>query len=240
MISSCRAKIHEVQILFPSDSCAHFRRKGETCGARKSTLQNEFASYRYNRYLGQAVITGGDQFGPSRSRFQNRETRNHGNIEENSKKIVKHSHNGHKTTRKHCNPGIYTVPRGHVSIAVPAFWTLRQTNDDLEIEAPSETTSVIVTAFKQDKTTGPLDARDFLKRFMQTAPSDGRGKVEKGTRQKASCEISRSRRRPLAGHVSQQWKDAAAGNLQHQRATDFERSPNRSRGARIAQVEIRS
>jgi hypothetical protein len=105
------------------------------------------------------------------------------------KNIAKHSHNGHKTTRKHCNPGIYTVPRGHVSIAVPTFWTLRQTNDDLEIEAPSETTAVIVTAFKQDKTTGPLDARDFLKRFMQTAPSHGRGKVEKGTRQKASAKF---------------------------------------------------
>jgi hypothetical protein len=48
---------------------------------------------------------------------------------------------------------------------------------------------VIVTAFKQDKTTGPLDARDFLKRFMQTAPSNGRSKVEKGTRQKASANF---------------------------------------------------
>jgi hypothetical protein len=105
------------------------------------------------------------------------------------KKIAKQSRSGHKTTRKHSNPGIYTVPRGHVSIAVPTFWTLRQTNDDLEIEAPSETTSVIVTAFKQDKTTGPLDARDFLKRFMQTAPSNGRGKIEKGTRQKASARF---------------------------------------------------
>jgi hypothetical protein len=100
-----------------------------------------------------------------------------------SKKNVKHSRNGQS------NPGTYTVPRGHVSIAVPTFWTLRQTNDDLEIEAPSETTSVIVTAFKQDKTTGPLDARDFLKKFMQTAPSNGRGKVEKGTRQKASARF---------------------------------------------------
>jgi len=105
------------------------------------------------------------------------------------KNIAKQSRNGHKTTRKHCTPGIYTVPRGHVSIAVPPFWTLRQTNDDLEIEAPSETTSVIVTAFKQDKTTGPLDARDFLERFMQTAPANGRGKVEKGTRQKASARF---------------------------------------------------
>ena len=104
-------------------------------------------------------------------------------------KIAKHSRNGNKQLVSHCNPGIYTVPRGHVSIAVPPFWTLRQTNDDLEIEAPSETTSVIVTAFKQDKTTGPLDARDFLKRFLGTAPSNGRGKVEKGTKQKASARF---------------------------------------------------
>jgi len=47
------------------------------------------------------------------------------------KKNVKHSRNGQS------NPGTYTVPRGHVSIAVPTFWTLRQTNDDLEIEARS-------------------------------------------------------------------------------------------------------
>jgi hypothetical protein len=99
-----------------------------------------------------------------------------------SKKIAKHN-------RSQSKPGIYTVPRGHVSIAVPPFWTLRQTNDDLEIEAPSETTSIVVTAFKQDKTTGPLDARDFLKRFMQTAPSNGRGKLEKGTKQKASARF---------------------------------------------------
>ncbi len=106
-----------------------------------------------------------------------------------SRKVVKHSSHDHKATRKHGKPGVYTVPRGHVSVAVPPFWTLRQTNDDLEIEAPSETTSVIVTAFQQDKTTGPLDARDFLKRFMQTAPSAGRGRVEKGTRHKASARF---------------------------------------------------
>ncbi len=115
-----------------------------------------------------------------------------------SRKIAKRTNTSRKTTRKQAapsarahgwKPGIYTVPRGHVTIAVPAFWTLRQTNDDLEIEAPANTTSVIVTAFKQDKTTGPLDARDFLKRFMQTAPANGRGKLEKGTRQRASARF---------------------------------------------------
>jgi hypothetical protein len=83
------------------------------------------------------------------------------------------------------HPGIYTVPRGHVSIAVPPFWTLRQTNDDMEIEAPSGTTSVIVTAFQHDQGAPPPDARDFLARFLETAPRNGRTKVEKGSRQKA-------------------------------------------------------
>jgi hypothetical protein len=107
-----------------------------------------------------------------------------------SKKTPKKIAKGSKqTARKHSNPGIYTVPRGHVSIAVPPFWTLRQTNDDLEIEAPSETTSVIVTAFKQDETSGPLDARDFLKRFLGTAPSNGRSKIEHASKQKASARF---------------------------------------------------
>ncbi len=87
--------------------------------------------------------------------------------------------------RKRSKPGIYTVPRGHVSIAVPPFWTLRQTNDDLEIEAPSGATSVIVTAFKHERGTGAPDARDFLARFLETAPHNGRTKIEKGTRQQA-------------------------------------------------------
>jgi hypothetical protein len=117
-----------------------------------------------------------------------------------SRKIVKRTRTSQKTTRKQAapkapgaralgKPGTYTVPRGHVTIAVPTFWTLRQTNDDLEIEAPSDTTSVIVTAFKQDKTTGPLDARDFLQRFMRTAPANGRSKLEPGTRQRASARF---------------------------------------------------
>jgi len=104
-------------------------------------------------------------------------------------RTVKRNHIGRKATRKHGQPGTYTVPRGHVSLAVPTFWTLRQTNDDLEIEAPSQTTSVIVTAFKHDKTTGPLDARDFLQRFLRTAPCNGRNKLEQESRQKASARF---------------------------------------------------
>jgi hypothetical protein len=92
-----------------------------------------------------------------------------------------------RSARKHSKPGIYTVPRGHVLIAVPPFWTLRQTNDDLEIEAPSKGASVIVTAFKHDPAAGPVDARDFLARFLETAPHNGRTRIAKGTRQKATA-----------------------------------------------------
>lgn len=81
--------------------------------------------------------------------------------------------------------GTYTVPRGHVSIAVPTFWTLRQTNDDLEVEAPSGSTAVIVTAFQRDGRNEPLDAREYLDHFLETAPKNGRLKMERGTKKRA-------------------------------------------------------
>lgn len=81
--------------------------------------------------------------------------------------------------------GTYTVPRGHVSIAVPTFWTLRQTNDDLEVEAPSGSTAVIVTAFQRNGRNEPLDARKYLDHFLETAPKDGRLKMERGTNKRA-------------------------------------------------------
>lgn len=83
--------------------------------------------------------------------------------------------------------GTYIVPRGHVSIAVPAFWTLRQTNDDLEVEGPSGSTSVIVTAFQRNGSYRSLDAREYLQHFLETAPSNGRLKIDPGTRQKAAA-----------------------------------------------------
>ena len=105
-----------------------------------------------------------------------------------TKKLRKNSGKSHAkkrpTNHKHSLPGIYTVPRGHVSIAVPPFWTLRQTNDDLQIEAPSGATSVIVTAFKHDNTAAP-DAREFLARFLETAPRSGRITIGKESRQQA-------------------------------------------------------
>ena len=58
-----------------------------------------------------------------------------------------------------------------------------------KLKLPRKLHRSIVTAFKQDKTTGPLDARDFLQRFLRTAPSNGRGKLEKGTKQRASARF---------------------------------------------------
>jgi len=81
--------------------------------------------------------------------------------------------------------GTYTVPRGHVSIAVPTFWTLRQTNDDLEVEAPSGSTAVIVTAFQRNGRNELLDAREYLNHFLETAPKNGRLKMERGTNKRA-------------------------------------------------------
>lgn len=88
--------------------------------------------------------------------------------------------------------GTYTVPRGHVSISVPAFWTLRQTNDDLEVEAPSGATSVIVTAFQRNGHQQVLDAREYLDNFLETAPKNGRLQRDRGTRQRATARYKDS------------------------------------------------
>jgi hypothetical protein len=76
--------------------------------------------------------------------------------------------------------GIYLSPRGDVSIGVPAFWTLRQTNDDLEVESPTGSTSVIVTAFKRDGKT-KLDSREYLAHFLETAHTKSRPKLNGNT-----------------------------------------------------------
>jgi hypothetical protein len=83
-----------------------------------------------------------------------------------------------KTTSKKRSNGFhggnYVTPKGNVSIGIPAFWTLRQTNDDLEVESPSCKTSVIVTAFHREKGVAKLDAREYLEHFLQSASMKGR------------------------------------------------------------------
>jgi hypothetical protein len=72
------------------------------------------------------------------------------------------------------HPGTYIVPRGHVSIAVPTFWTLRQTNDDIQVESEASETTVIVTAYQRNEGVKDLDARDYLMHFLETAPVVGK------------------------------------------------------------------
>lgn len=75
--------------------------------------------------------------------------------------------------------GSYVTPKGNVSIGIPAFWTLRQTNDDLEVESPSRKTSVIVTAFQRENGVARLDARQYLGHFLQSASMKGRADAGK-------------------------------------------------------------
>ena len=70
--------------------------------------------------------------------------------------------------------GSYVTPKGNVTIGIPAFWTLRQTNDDLEVESPSHKTSVVVTAFQRENDVAKLDARQYLEHFLQSASRKGR------------------------------------------------------------------
>jgi hypothetical protein len=85
--------------------------------------------------------------------------------------------------------GMYTAPRGDVSIAVPPFWTLRQTNEDLEVESPTESTSVIVTAFKGETGNKRLNAREYLQHFLETAQTKGSPKLNGSTSTKATARF---------------------------------------------------
>jgi hypothetical protein len=92
------------------------------------------------------------------------------------------SHNGF-------HPGTYTVPRGHVSLAVPTFWNLRQTNDDVQVDSEASDTSVVVTAYHRNKGVPALDARDYLQHFLETAPIAGRVQSAGNSKQRASARF---------------------------------------------------
>jgi hypothetical protein len=94
-----------------------------------------------------------------------------------------------KTTTNGFHPGTYIVPRGHVSIAVPTFWSLRQTNDDIQVESEASETTVIVTAYHRNADVKALDARDYLKHFLDTAPVAGRLQTGDSTKQRASARF---------------------------------------------------
>jgi hypothetical protein len=94
-----------------------------------------------------------------------------------------------KATSNGFHPGTYIVPRGHVSIAVPTFWSLRQTNDDIQVESEASETTVIVTAYQKNEDVKSLDARDYLKHFLDTAPVAGRLQTGDSSKQKASARF---------------------------------------------------
>ena len=94
-----------------------------------------------------------------------------------------------KTPANGFHPGTYIVPRGHVSIAVPTFWSLRQTNDDLQVESEASETTVIVTAYHRNADVKSLDARDYLKHFLDTAPVAGRLQTGDSSKQRASARF---------------------------------------------------
>jgi hypothetical protein len=94
-----------------------------------------------------------------------------------------------KTTKNGFHPGTYIVPRGHVSIAVPTFWSLRQTNDDIQVESEASETTVVVTAYQRNADVKSLDARDYLKHFLDTAPVAGRLQTGDSSKQRASARF---------------------------------------------------
>ena len=94
-----------------------------------------------------------------------------------------------ETTRNGFHPGTYIVPRGHVSIAVPTFWSLRQTNDDIQVESEASETTVVVTAYQRKEGVKSLDARDYLKHFLDTAPVAGHLQAGDSGKQRASARF---------------------------------------------------
>jgi hypothetical protein len=87
------------------------------------------------------------------------------------------------------HPGTYIVPRGHVSIAVPTFWSLRQTNEDLQVESEASETTVIVTAYQRNAGVQALDAREYMAHFLETAPLAGRPQMLDGSKLRASARF---------------------------------------------------
>jgi len=92
-----------------------------------------------------------------------------------AKKAAKTKPRAHaSTTQVSGRMGTFTVARGHVTIGVPAFWTFRQTNEDLQVESPTGDTSVIVTAYERNTDGSSLDARTYLDHFLANAPHQSR------------------------------------------------------------------
>ena len=83
--------------------------------------------------------------------------------------------------------GSYTTTRGTMTLAVPPFWTMRQTNEDLEIHAPSGKTAVYVTSYVGNGNSHKHDAREYLKTFLNKAQVAGRARIEETGRMRAEA-----------------------------------------------------
>ncbi|HEY3930058.1 MAG TPA: hypothetical protein VGL89_16930 [Candidatus Koribacter sp.] len=96
-----------------------------------------------------------------------------------------------KTSTKHSNHlnGSYLTPKRNVSIAVPPFWFFRQTNDDMELDSPTTATSIVVSAFHRTARREPLDSREYMQRFLQTAPAAGRKTVTVSTKSRTVAKF---------------------------------------------------
>jgi hypothetical protein len=85
--------------------------------------------------------------------------------------------------------GTYTVPRGHVSLCVPPYWTLRQSIDDIRVDAEDGETTVVLSSYQRNSDAVKLDAREYLKHFLQTAPVEGRVAAANNTARLASARF---------------------------------------------------
>jgi hypothetical protein len=86
-----------------------------------------------------------------------------------------------KAARKSLN-GTYITPQRNVTVSIPPFWFFRQTNDDLELDSPTTATSIVVSAFQRSGRREALDSREYMKRFLQTAPAAGRKQITLNTK----------------------------------------------------------
>ena len=146
------------------------------------------------------------------------------NSGKNRKEAFRFAEGRRRTKSSGFHGGSYVTPKRNVSIGIPAFWTLRQTNDDLEVESPSRKTSVVVTAFQREHGVARLDAREYLKHFLQSASMKGRPDAGNSNRSRAQSRFRDRRRRSLADRRSYQRRDLAAGDVEHQPATTLTRA----------------
>ena len=114
--------------------------------------------------------------------------------------------------------GSYVTPKRNVSIGIPAFWTLRQTNDDLEVESPSRKTSVVVTAFQREHGLATTRRPRISEAFPPERIHERTARRRKQQPLARPIALPRWRRRSLADRRPYQWGDLAAGDVEHQPA----------------------